>query len=321
MKKQIFIGPAIFILLSSAAICFCSFQNRQARSVKAFETAIKDSIPVQVDLIYDKNNLPDGYYSRIKTPVCEDTLCYLVTIDLYWDLLGNFKDYKTPRKSPLTKFDHIRFTKNDHAKLKSILASSESSLRDHAVETLLDPERKKQSAVVVDAVSGATNTAVKDEVVEGALYSTYTLWHIVNGDIAKKIQEHSKPLINGQILRKMLASDNAHYQYYALNQIADQDFEKYAGLVIRLVSEGSSYVPFFAIEKIPARIWASETYQLNLVKLLGKVEFKMQNEILNKLKDTPLTQAATDALVASMPKLNENQKQKVLPKLSANPNP
>ncbi len=321
MKKQTMTGPLIFILLSGAVICFCSFLNRQERRELAFETTIKDSIPVQIDLIYDKNNLPDSYYSRIKTPVCEDTLCYLVTIDLYWDLLGNFKDYKTPRKNPLTKFDHIRFTKNDHAKLKSILGNTESSLRDHAVETLLDPDRKKQSAVVVDAVSGATNTAIKDEVVEGALYSTYTLWHIVNGDIAKKIHEHAKPLIDGQILKKMLSSDNAHYQYYALNQIADQDFDQYAALVIRLVSEGGSYVPYFAIEKIPARIWASEAYQLNLVKLLGKVEFKMQNEILNKLKDTPLTPAATDALVENMPKLNENQKQKVLSKLNANPNP
>lgn len=321
MKKQTFIEPMIFTLITGAVICFCSFQNRQERREVAFEATIKDSIPVQVDLIYDKDNLPDSYYSRIKTPVCEDTLCYLVTIDLHWDLLGNFRDYKTPRKSPLTKFDHIRFTKSDHTKLKAILGNSESSLRDHAVESLLDPERKKQSAVVVDAVSGATNTAIKDEVVEGALYSTYTLWHIVNGDIAKKIQEHSKTLINRQILRKMLASDNADYQYYALNHIADQDFDQYAALVIRLVSEGSSYVPYFAIEKIPARVWASEPYQHNLVKLLGKVEFKMQNEILNKLKDTPLTRAATDALVANMPKLNENQKQKVLSKLNANPNP
>lgn len=311
----------IFILLSGAVICFCSFQNRQERRELAFEATIKDSIPVQIDLIFDKDNSPEGYYSRIKTPVCEDTLCYLVTIDLYWDLLGNFRDYKTPRKSPLTKFDHIRFSKNDHTKMKSILRNRESSLRDHAVETLLDPERKKQSAVVVDGVSGATNIAVKDEVVEGALYSTYTLWHIVNGDIAQKIQAHSKPLIDGQILRKMLASDNADYQYYALDQITNQDFDQYAALVIRLVSEGSSYVPYFAIEKIPANKWASEPYQLSLVKLLGKVEFKMQNEILNKLKDIPLSQSAKDVLVANMSKLNENQKQKVLSKLSANPNP
>jgi hypothetical protein len=321
MKKQTLIKPVIFILLSGLVICFCSFENRKERREAAFDITIKDGIPVKVDLVYDKDNLPDSYHSRIKTPVCEDTLCYLVTIDLYWDLLGNFTDYKTPRKSPLTKFDHIRFTKTDHAKLKSILANSESSLRDHAVETLLDPERKKQSAVVVDAVSGATNTAVKDEVVEGALYSTYTLWHIANGDIAKKIQAHSKPLIDAKVIRKMLASDNAHYQYYALNQIADQDFDQYAALVIRLVSEGSSYVPYFAIEKIPARIWASEPHQYNLVKLLGKVEFKMQNEILNKLKDTPLTPATRDALFANMSKLNENQKQKVLSKLNTNPNP
>ncbi|MCE6989319.1 hypothetical protein [Dyadobacter sp. CY323] len=310
MKKRICV-PALFILLSGIQIWFSSFTKQKERRETAFETTIKDSIAVRVELVYGKDDLPDYYFSQIKTPVCEDSLCYLVTIDLYWDLLGNFQNYKTPKGNPLTKFDHIRFTNADHAKMKAILANNESSLRDHAVESLVDPEKKKKSAVVVDAVSGATNTAVKDEVVEGALYSTYTLWHIVNGDIAGKIREHSRPLINETVLRKMLGSDNAHYQYYALNKIPEQDLDKFAPLLIRLVSEGSSFVPYFAIEKIPLRIWTSENFQVTLVKLIGKVEFKMQNEILNKLKDIKLKSNSLDILISYIPKLNANQRQKV----------
>ncbi len=276
-----------------------------------FTAYLEDNIPLSVELVLDTNQLPEYYFSKIKTPVCEDSLCYLVKIDIYWDALGNFLDYETDSDTALTKFDHIKFTKEDHQKLKKILSNGESVLRDYAVETLLDPVAKKNSDVVADAVAGATNTSIKDEVVEGALYSTYTLWHIVNGSIAQKIKAHSQTMFNKKLLDKMLSSNREQYQYYALNKIPSSKLAGYTHEFIGLIKSGIGNVPYFAIEKIQETAWADPIYQLKLITLIREVNFQMQNEILNHLQNKKLSKEAVQKLEAVGGILKENQKQKI----------
>lgn len=282
------------------------------KQVKAFTAYLKDSIPVAVHLLYDKKQLPDRYVSHINTLVCEDGLCQPLEIALYWDLLGNFSSYELPPGKPLTKWDHIEFNREDHRKMEEILSDKTSLLRDYEMKDLMDTTARKASVAVTDGVTGATDKSIQSAVVAGALYSTHVLWHIVNTHIAGQIQAHTEGLFTKELLEKMFASDNLHYQYYALNNLPAGNTAGYLPAVIRLIAAGKDYVPFFAIEKVPAEVWSAAAYQPELVSLLGKVDFNMQNELLNKLQSQLLSEAALQALATRLKPLQEKQQLKAL---------
>ena len=155
-------------------------------------------------------------------------------IDMYWDLLGNFTSYTLPPDKPLTKFDHEEFTQEDYQKLNSILADQRSLLGKYKVEDLIDRHTQKVSEKV-DAVTGATKKTVQNAVVGGAVYSSYTLWHLANGEISEKIEQHTRKLVADTLIRKMISSNNYHYQYFALDHIASSQYERYRPEILSLL--------------------------------------------------------------------------------------
>lgn len=303
MKFCILLCMGIFLFLS---FCFGQDDSQRNQKVEAFTDYINDSIRVQVNLQYDEEGLPDHYFCHINTPVCEHGLCRLMILDVYWDLLGNFLKYELPPHSPLTKFDHHEFTKEDHEKLYGILSDNASILRDYPVGDLVDTQVKRKSEVV-DAVSAATRVGVKDAIVGGAVYSTYVLWHIVNGSIASRIEAYTHPLFNDAMLMKMFNSANVHYQYFALNHFPEDQAGKYIPRIIHLVTNGVSYIPYFAIEKLPLSVWTNDQYQVALLRHFSKADFELQNAFLNKLKDIKLCAEALDLLVSGMGNIKEKQ--------------
>ncbi|HEV7350904.1 hypothetical protein [Telluribacter sp.] len=307
----------LFIPLFLWLIGWSYFPVEFIRKERAFETYFGDSVLIEVDLAYTQAGKPEYYTSHVRTPVCKDSLCYLVVIDLSWDLLGNFKEYKLPPKAPLTKFDHDPFTEEDHKKLKTILSNKTSLLRDYDMKALVD-EKEKRTSSVVDATSGATSATIRDEVVGGALYTTHTLWHIVNGEVAEKILKHTEARFTNSMLLDMLQADNFQYQFYALKKIPSESTPKYLPHLIRLMASGDSYVPFFAIEKLPDVVWTTPTYQKELAGMVGRVKFEMQNELLNKLKGYPLHSGTLDELTRNLKSMTEQQTTKVLGLLKTN---
>ena len=326
-KAQIFIGIKRFVtllhtfkflLLLILPLLFMSMerQNPTIKKEKAFVAYTKDSVMLEVDLIFNSEAEPIKYYSNVVTPVCEEGVCYNLVAEVYWDLLGNFMDYKETALDPLTKFDHIKFTREDHNKMKEILRDKTSLLANYKAEDLVDHSIEIKSEVI-DGVAGATYKSLSGAVVRGAVYSSHTLWHIVNGEVADKIVAHTESLMNDDLLIWMLDSDNYNLQFYALNKI-DTGNEQYTPNLIRLISEGNSYVPFFAIEKIPEWAWSSALYQPKIIILLKEVEFRMQNEILNKLNDRELEENSITVLTSSMESLNKSQLKKAFNILNNN---
>lgn len=262
-------------------------------------------------LVYNDDSDPLKYYSHVITPVCEEGLCYVVTLDIYWDLLGNFLSYEEPKEDPLTKFDHVNFTESDHKKLKEILSDKNSLLKNYGVEDLVDKSVQIKSDVVVDAVAGATYPSLEGAVVKGAVYSSYTLWYIVNGKVAKEIVANTEALIDDKLLIRMLRSDNYNQQFYALNNINTTD-QKFIPELIRLISKGNSYVPFFAIDKLNDSTWNTHEYQEKILGLLKTVDFEMQNEILNRIGNQELSTHALKILISDLKSLDQKQQQKAL---------
>lgn len=295
----------IFFIFSLSA-CFLQKSRNNIRSEKVFTVYMKDSLPFTVSLLYDKENIPEKYFAHVFTPVCEERVCYSLVIDIYWDLLGNFLKYKHPIDSPLTKFDHEVFTNEDKIKIHEILSDKSSLLKYYSTEELIDRKEKKVSAVI-DGVTGATNTSLKSVVVSGAAHSSFTLWHIINGPAAEKILKYTETHFIDSLIIKMLKSDNYHYQYYALDKLPIDNNAEYFPYIIRLISKGGSYVPYFAVEKLPEFAWKSPENQLEILKLLNGVDFKTQNQIINKLIGIQLSVNALNRLIENLKLLSENQ--------------
>ncbi len=273
---------------------------------------VNDSVSVVVHLMRDSMEKPLYYYSHIYSPVCEEDICYPVIIDLKWDLLGNFMDYETPVDSPLTKFDHTLFTVQDHDRLRGILSDKVSILRNVDIGDLIDKGTKIRSSVLVDGVTGATRPSVKDAVVGGAVYSTYILWHLTNGAIADSIRSFTEKELSDSLLMYFLRSDNYHYHYYALEHIPEDKLGYCIPEVIRLIGEGKDYVPFFAVDRLPAMAWTSGVYQIPLLSLLDSVDFKIQNTIINSFLTVPLEESGLEMLIKQIRALNEDQTIRVL---------
>lgn len=306
------------LLLGIPLLCmsFLKFQDPIIRKEKVFVVYTKDSVMLEVDLLFNSEDEPIKYYSYVVTPVCEEGVCYNLIAEVYWDLLGNFMEYREAPLDPFTKFDHIKFTKEDHYKMREILQDKTSLLANYKAEDLVDHSVQIKSEVI-DGVAGATFKSLSGAVVRGAVYSSHTLWHIVNGKVAEEIVAHTESLLTEKLIVQMLNSDNYHLQFYALNKV-NTDNEMYLPYLIRLVAEGDSYVPFFAIEKIPKWSWASDKYQVQIISLLKKVEFQMQNEILNKFIDKDLGEEALTVMASAISCLNKSQLKKTFKILNNN---
>jgi hypothetical protein len=300
---------AMVLMLSSA----CLGQDiARSHMSKAFVADINDSIQAEVNVLYDLSGEPDAYVSHIRTPVCEEGLCKLMDIIVYWDLLGNFLKYDFSPGETLTKLDHQEFSKEDHEHLQKILSDKGSILRDYPAGDLLDRRMGPAKTDKVDAVTSATRADIKESVVSGAAYSTYVLWHIVNGPIALRIQEYSKPFLSRERINKMFYSPNFYYQYYALTSIPAEDSLKYLDEVIHLVKHGSSYIPYFAIDKVSASAWALDSVQRSMLKFLASADFELQNFILSRIEEVKVSSAALDMLVSDLDRLRDSQVVKAL---------
>jgi hypothetical protein len=139
-----------------------------------------DSIIYALKLAYDSGGTPLYFFRNVFTPVCFTEVCKPVYIDLYWDLLGNYISYEVPEREPLTKVDHEEFTEEDYEQFHRILSNPESILKQFTIYELVDTKTYKLSDSV-DAVTGATPKTIKSEVIAGAVYTCFTIWHIVHG--------------------------------------------------------------------------------------------------------------------------------------------
>jgi hypothetical protein len=119
---------------------------------------------------------PLFYYSDIISPVCIDNVCKPAQLRLFWDVCGNFLGFKIPENAPLTKKNHNNFTNYDYHTLYVILNNPKAEIGKMSKSDLINYNAVDD----VDAITGATSTGAEHWVVEGAAYSTHTLWYMVN---------------------------------------------------------------------------------------------------------------------------------------------
>ncbi|MEI7732226.1 MAG: hypothetical protein WCO56_21805 [Verrucomicrobiota bacterium] len=177
------------------------------------------SLPMRVHRVVqfrDQNAFPVGYAMPLTTDVCADKNCRLLEVTLYWNAVGNFDRLEYPRGKPLTKKEHVPFTVDDYAKLNLILKDQDSLLARQSLASLTSPKALTNG---VDGVTGATPSAMKEAVVEGAAYTTWVLWRWANGEIVSKLCDLTAQRCTPPCLKFLLHSKDQRCVGFALNQI------------------------------------------------------------------------------------------------------
>ncbi len=247
----------LFVLFS-----ITTFSQNQVDSCKSAFNYIFDenSIENTIKICSNSNQIPFRYEADINMPVCDDTLCANVILQIYWDLAGNYAGFDTIPGFPLTKFDHKKFTTADYEKLDQILKNRNSMLRILNKEDLVDKSIKIKSETV-DAVTGATPQTVKKSVVEGAVYSSYSLWHFVNGAIKNNFVNFTLDIYSEQISHQLLLSDNYETQLFALRKWSETDYETQSDLLFQIIRQSVPLVKANAITKTPLPFKSTEKNQ------------------------------------------------------------
>ena len=308
-KKLIVLHVACMAVLTLS----CHAQdNALSTSGKAFGLIFRDSIPMEVELFFEADGLPAFYRCHVNTPVCNDGLCRSLILDVYWDLLGNFNRFVVPEFPPLTKWDHLEFTQNDYRKLEEILKDKKSLLGTvKDVNALFDPNTKKISEKV-DAVTGATHETIKNAVVPGAVYSSYTLWHLVNGEIPSAIQKYTGSYRGPALISKFLLSDNYHYHYNALDYLLSVGYEGHLGELIEMLEKSDPFVTRFAVSQFPQNLLDNEQFQLAVTKLMDHFDYRAQEMWLDRMVYVRVRGETLEQLTSNADRFSQYQLQQVL---------
>jgi hypothetical protein len=237
-----------------------------------------------VNSVYVCNNsaaVPYRFAAEINTPVCDDTLCANVILKIYWDLAGNYTGFDTIPGKPLTKFDHKKFTSDDYIKLDRILRNRNSVLRMLKKEDLVD-KSVKIKAETVDAVTGATPKTISEAVVEGAVYSSFTLWHFVNLAVKDSMVKFTQNIYSEQVARLLLLSENYETQLFALRKWTPNDYELNSELFFHVISNSVPLVRAFAISKAPLPFVRTEN-NVQFAALYAKLDNYSKSIFLNRI--------------------------------------
>ncbi len=309
-KRMIFLRRIIvFLLLLTGNMLNAQETKRYAdfRKEEVFDF-ISENESVKVYLLINNEGLKEYYTANLTGNVCLDGLCKPININIYWDLLGNFKDYTTTKRNTLTKFDHIEFTPEDHIKLKEILADTGSLLKDYGMEDLVDTTVKVVSLVKVDAVTSATNKTFEGAIVPGAVYTVYKLWHFVNSDIRQKVLAYSqKNLFTDAEVKRLLLSGNRDYQYFLIENIPDSKVEIFKEQLIQLLDDKDDFVPLYALSKLPDGVWTNEELQAKVFRQMPDFKNPVRIYILEKLSQSAISVKNLRLLIDAIPSLSGKQ--------------
>lgn len=283
--------------------------------IAEYQVEENDSTIYTLKLAYDQSGLPAYFFRNVFTPVCFTDVCKPVYIDLYWDLLGNYVRFEVPPSEPLTKVDHEEFGEQDYDHLHRILSNPESLLKGFTIFDLVDKKTYNLSDTV-DAVTGATPKTIQSEVIAGAVYTCFTLWHIANGPVVQEMKNITERHETDELLHNFLQSGNHHYQYWALDKVIERNGtvkQDFLNDVLRIVEGKNIFIARYALGKIPNEMLGpSAKLQDWLWTVFQSASYPMQMEILKKLENLIFSPGLSTALAEQLSHTNEEQFLKVM---------
>ncbi|WP_215224969.1 hypothetical protein [Echinicola shivajiensis] len=272
-----------------------SQENYNSISIGAYSE--EDYIePLNIEL-YSHMGQPVFYSSEFPTTVCEDKICEILYIKLFWDLTGNYIGYDTLSGHPLTKFDHEPFKAEDYVKLHELLLNEGTILKFKRKDELIDKKMLKPSDVI-DGTTGATALEIKEEVVMGALYTSYTLWHIAHkGEIENLLNKQTKEFFTPQLAKEFMQSEIDDYRIFAVEQMSTEELSEDKSFLLESLENGNPLLRKSILRKIPNNLLEDKPFQLNVCELFGRMDINTKSYLLNSLKQANLVHSESMGLL------------------------
>ncbi|QEH39595.1 hypothetical protein [Chitinophaga sp. XS-30] len=271
-------------------LCASAMPVRADDSIRRYEVRENDSISYTLNLVLDKAGQPLYFFRNIYTPVCNTGECKPVYINFYWDLRGNYTRFDMPDNEVLTKTDHREFQEKDYAKLQDILSRETSILAELKMEDLV----VKGTEDISDSANiktGATLKTIKNDVIEGAVFTCYTLWHLAHGPVKEEIRKITETYLSPGLLHRFLNSDNYHYQYFAMEKVISAEGHvqaSYEGDIEKIIAGKNIFTARHALQTVNRDFFDTPSRQLWLWEVYNSAVYPFQMAILKKLKDIPL---------------------------------
>ncbi|GAB3951237.1 hypothetical protein GCM10028805_30940 [Spirosoma harenae] len=289
--------------------------------IREFTIRENDTTSYTLKLALDESERPLYFFRNIFTPVCLTGECKPVYINFYWDLLGNYVRYDLPPREVLTKMDHEEFKQADYEKLRDILDNPNSLLKDVAMNDLIG-KGTENLADSVDAKAGATLKTIKNEVIDGAVYTCYTLWHLAHGNVVAEIRRITETFQDDQLLHYFLTSNNHHYQYWAMEKVIAPEggvFAEFTSDVLQIMRGKNLFTARYALQHISDKFFLSDSRQNWLWETYKNTGYVVQVAILKKLATIPFQPSLSEAIAQELPKANQEQFSMMLKLLAAQP--
>jgi hypothetical protein len=228
------------------------------------------------------------YFSRdVMTSVCFDDKCRPLDLTIYWNLTGRYLGFRLPEEEFLSRYDHEPFTTEDYIRLNSLLADPHLPFRNVSFEELIQPA--EIDAARVDGVSGATAKSLSAYVVEGAAYTTYTMWNIVYGATQSLVKEITEKQLTPALLARILQSPSGEDQIWGLRKInGSKKMEtNVADALLKIIGSEDYFPAYTAVEALQPVHLTSENLQIQLFSKYATVNYSLRKPIMDKLKEAP----------------------------------
>lgn len=242
--------------------------------------------------VLDDQGIPDFYVAHVKTPVCEESQCYDIEVLLQFDLTGQFLGLDTLAGKGLTKLDHIPFTDGDYRQLQYLLMDERSPLGRYEMEALITDTRNSE----LDGFTGATILEIRDIVVDGGVYSCFTLWNLVHRNLKFITQERTKALFDNGLIRKMASYKEERYYYFIINNLASEQWLLYEEALLPLLTFDQGYFLKNAFEKMPVEFLENEVVQIFFAKRFAALNYFAQVAFLKRLDGVAISWSLHQAL-------------------------
>ncbi len=285
------------ILLLGACILICSsLKTHFVNGDPAFSFVTQDSVLVDVFAIQEDGILT-GYTARVGSPICEKTECYEVELDFYWNLIGDFERYVIVPEKPLTKREHEPFTAEDYQKLSEVLKMENPAFAGMEKEAMIS----NWVSDGVDGLTGATVAAIKQDIVPGAAYSCYTLWHIAHGPVVDSIRRHSSKRLDSSILYQLMQSSEERVHYYLIEFLPDDLYASHREDLVQFIFDKGGYFSRYAIREMPNHSLSDSLVQSKIGEHFSTLDYFAQINLIERLKSVPLADDLALLLIDQLP--------------------
>ena len=208
-------------------------------------------------------------------------------LDLYWDLLGNYSHFLVDTARPLTKLDHVPFSLADYDKINGILRSKNPSFI-HLRKSELIENLHMNSGSPIDGISGATVQAVKEDMVAGAVYTCFTLWHLANGGVGFQLAEQTRKKLDHDLIHIMLEHDDLEVHHFLLEHLSAEDFDENVVKLAELASKYDSYFASRFLMRVQDRHIQKPQVQELIYLYFPSIGLSNQSQLINKIASSQI---------------------------------